>query len=193
VFAFGTSVLPFCLAVGVAVFVFVSGVFTPDGSVLIASSGFSGFGFEATDVVANPRAGLAAGFFFLPAMLIFSIFNLVMSIGCVGIEYCTVKSSELKLVTLIAHYDTKFRVACFTLGQDVSLSPRIFNIAARTAVPHFLRPYIQSFTMAEETTANGDIQALDLGALRKVLLSNSTKHRTSELNQLNDKLVSQGR
>jgi hypothetical protein len=50
--------------------------------------------------------------------------------------------------------------------------------------------------MAEETTATsngGDIQALDLGALRKVLLSNSTKHRTSELNQLNDKLVSQGR
>jgi hypothetical protein len=47
--------------------------------------------------------------------------------------------------------------------------------------------------MAEETIANGDIQALDLGALRKVLLSNSTKQRTSELNQLNDKLVSQGR
>jgi len=47
--------------------------------------------------------------------------------------------------------------------------------------------------MAEETTASGDIQALDLGALRKVLLSNSTKHRTSELNQLHDKLVSQGR
>jgi hypothetical protein len=71
VFALGTSVLPFCFAVGAAVF--VSGVFTPDGSVLIASSGFSGFGLDATDVVANPRAGLAVGFFFLPAMLIFSI------------------------------------------------------------------------------------------------------------------------
>ena len=98
-------------------------------------------------------------------------------------------------MTLIAHYDTKFRVACFTLGQDVSLSPRIFNIAARNRGTS-LSATIQSFTMAEETTATsngGDIQALDLGALRKVLLSNSTKHRTSELNQLNDKLVSQGR
>jgi hypothetical protein len=97
-------------------------------------------------------------------------------------------------VTLIAHYDTKFRGACFTLGQDVSLSPRIFNIAARTAVPHSPRLDLDIHSaMAEETTANGDIQALDLGALRKVLLSNSTKHRTSELNQLHDKLVSQGR
>ncbi len=47
--------------------------------------------------------------------------------------------------------------------------------------------------MAEETAVNGDAQALDLGALRKVLLSNSTKQRTSELHQLNDKLVGQGR
>lgn len=71
-FASGASVLPFCLVVGVAVFVL--GVFTPDGSVLIVSSGFSGFGLDATDVVANPRAGLAAGFFFLPAMMIFQFY-----------------------------------------------------------------------------------------------------------------------
>lgn len=48
-------------------------------------------------------------------------------------------------------------------------------------------------SMADETPASRDIQAIDLGELRKVLLSNSTKQRTSELNQLNDKLVSQGR
>jgi hypothetical protein len=47
--------------------------------------------------------------------------------------------------------------------------------------------------MAEETPASRDVQALDLGELRKVLLSNSTKQRTSELNQLHEKLVSQGR
>jgi hypothetical protein len=95
-------------------------------------------------------------------------------------------------VTLIAHYDTKFRVACFTLGQDVSLSTYFQYYSQNRGTPHSLRPYNHS-AMAEETTANGDVQALDLGALRKVLLSNSTKHRTSELNQLNDKLASQGR
>lgn len=47
--------------------------------------------------------------------------------------------------------------------------------------------------MAEETPVNGDTQTLDLGELRKVLLSNSTKQRTSELHQLHDKLVSKGR
>jgi hypothetical protein len=45
-------------------------VFTPDGWTLLASSGFSGFGLDAVDVVAKPRAGLAAGFFFLPAIVI---------------------------------------------------------------------------------------------------------------------------
>jgi hypothetical protein len=49
-------------------------------------------------------------------------------------------------------------------------------------------------SMADDTPASrGVAQALDLGELRKVLLSNSTKQRTSELNQLHDKLVSQGR
>jgi hypothetical protein len=47
--------------------------------------------------------------------------------------------------------------------------------------------------MADQTPAGHDVQALDLAELRKVLLSNSTKQRSSELNQLHDKLVSQGR
>lgn len=39
---------------------------------------------------------------------------------------------------------------------------------------------------------NGD-HGVDVAALRVVLLSNSTKRRTSELHTLHDELVSQGR
>jgi hypothetical protein len=52
-----------------------AGVVTLEGSVLVAAaaSESSGFGFEATDVVAKPLAGFAAGFFFFlfpPAMAV---------------------------------------------------------------------------------------------------------------------------
>ena len=65
-----------------------------------------------------------------------------------------------------------------------------FHIASRTAVTFTCS---SRSSMADETPASRDVQALDLGELRKVLLSNSTKQRTSELNQLHEKLVSQGR
>jgi hypothetical protein len=78
------------LAAGVAAFVL--GVFTPDCSTLLASSGFSGFGFDATDVVAKPRAGLAAGFFFLPAIMIYC--GLVCWVG----GDCTTKNPKFNTV-----------------------------------------------------------------------------------------------
>ncbi|OQO11515.1 hypothetical protein B0A48_03242 [Cryoendolithus antarcticus] len=46
--------------------------------------------------------------------------------------------------------------------------------------------------MADETTTNGDHALGDVAALRKVLLSNSTKRRSHELQQLKEELVNEG-
>jgi len=47
--------------------------------------------------------------------------------------------------------------------------------------------------MVEEAAVNGGHAPLDLAELRKTLLSNSTKRRSNELQQLREKLVSEGR